>query len=59
MPPFWPDKSALWFAQAEAQFELGVMSQKTKFNRLASQLQQHAAEVMSLLHLRSTIPTTG
>jgi hypothetical protein len=54
MPPFWPDRPALWFAQVEAQFELaGVTSQKTKFNQVVSQLQQqHAAEVEDII----TIP---
>jgi hypothetical protein len=50
-PPFWPDIPALWFTQAEAQFELaGVTSQKTKFNQVVSQLpQQHAAEVEHII----------
>lgn len=51
LPPFWPDKPALWFAQAEAQLELaGVTSQKTKFNQVVAQLnQQHAAEVEDII----------
>lgn len=51
LPPFWPDRPALWFAQAEAQFELaGVTRQRTKFNYAVSQLhQQHAAEVEDII----------
>ena len=46
-PPFWTDRPALWFAQAEAQFDLaGITRQRTKFNHVVSQLhQKHAAEV--------------
>ena len=44
LPPFWPDKPALWFAQAEIQFELtGICSQKTKFKQVVSQFNQHVA----------------
>ena len=47
LPSFWPDRPALWFAQAEAQFELASITRhKTKFSYVVSQLQQqHAAEV--------------
>jgi hypothetical protein len=32
LPPFWAERPAVWFAQAEAQFFLaGVSSEKTKF----------------------------
>jgi hypothetical protein len=51
LPPFWPDKPALWFAQVEAQLKLaGVTSQRTKFNQVFAQLnQQHAAEVGDII----------
>src|SRR5215468_2238762 len=51
LPPFWPDRPALWFAQAEAQFDLaGITRQRTKFNYVVSQLhQQHAAEVEDII----------
>ena len=47
LPPFWPDRPAVWFAQAEAQFELAsITRQCTKFNYVVSQLnQQQAAEL--------------
>jgi hypothetical protein len=51
LPPFWPDRPALWFAQAEAQFELAAITrQKTKFSHVVAQLsQQHAAEVEDII----------
>ena len=51
LPPFWPDRPGLWFAQAEAQFNLvSVTSGKTKFNYVISQLQyRHAAEVEDII----------
>ena len=47
LPPFWPDRPAVWFAQAEAQFQLASFKrQRSKFNYVVSQLnQQEAAEV--------------
>jgi len=39
LPPFWPDRPGLWFAQAEAQFVLAtVTSERTNFNYVISQL---------------------
>jgi hypothetical protein len=50
LPPFCPDKPALWFAQEEAHLELtGVTSQKTSFNQVVTQLNQNAAEVEEIL----------
>ena len=51
LPPFWPDRPAVWFAKAEAQFELAAITrQRTKFNYVVSQLnQQQAAEVEDII----------
>jgi len=51
LPPFWPDRPAIWFAQAESQFELSAITrQRTKFNYVVSQLnQQQAAEVEDII----------
>ena len=47
IPPFWPDRPAIWFAHAESQFELAAITrQRTKFNYVVSQQnQQQASEV--------------
>jgi hypothetical protein len=52
LPPFWPDRPGLWFATAEAQFDLtSVTSEKTKFNYVISQPEyRHAAEVEDLIN---------
>ena len=51
LPPFWPDRPALWFAQAEAQFELAALtSERTKLNYLISHLDhRHSAEVENVV----------
>jgi len=50
MPPFWPDRQALWFAQAKEQYELpAVTRQRTKFKYMAAEHQQHAAEVENII----------
>lgn len=51
LPPFWADRPSLWFAQAEAQFELaGVTHERTKFNHVVSQLDSRfAAEVEDVI----------
>ena len=44
LSPFWPDRPTLWFAQAEAHFELaGITNQKTKFNYIVSQVDHRFA----------------
>jgi len=44
LPPIWPDRPAVWFAQAKAQFELAsIKIQRTKFNYVVSLLNQHQA----------------
>jgi len=51
LPPFWTDRTGLWFAQAEAQFALAsVTSENTKFNYVISQMEyRHAAEVEDII----------
>lgn len=44
LPPLWTDKVALWFAQAEAQFDLaGIVTDTTKFNYVLSQIDHKIA----------------
>jgi hypothetical protein len=51
LPPFWAERPAVWFAQAEAQFTLaGISSEKTKFYYVISQLEhQYASEVEDII----------
>jgi hypothetical protein len=51
LPPFWADRPAMWFAQAEEQFFLaGVNSEKIKFFHVISQLDhRHAAELEDII----------
>jgi len=51
LPPFWPDRPGLWFAQAETPFVLAtITSERTKFNNVISQLEyRHAAEVEDII----------
>jgi hypothetical protein len=51
LPPFWAERPAVWFAQAEAQFTLaGISSEQTKFCYVISQLdQRYAAEVEDII----------
>jgi len=46
VPPFWPEKRAVWFAQLEGQFALSDITQvSTKFYYVISQLEnKYAAE---------------
>ena len=51
LPPFWPDKTDLWFAQAEAQFQIkNITVEKTKYSYVVSMLDsQTAAQAMDLI----------
>jgi hypothetical protein len=51
LPPFWAERPAVWFAQAQAQFSLaGITNERTKFNYVISQLdQRYAAEVEDII----------
>jgi hypothetical protein len=51
LPPFWAERPAVWFAQAEAQFSLaGISSERTKFHYVISQLDQgYAADVEDII----------
>jgi hypothetical protein len=51
LPQFWAEWPAIWFAQAEAQFFLAVVSsEKTKFLHVVSQLDHlYAAEVEDII----------
>lgn len=45
IPPFWPEKPALWFCQLEGQFALcGVTSDSTKFYYVIAQLDNKIAQ---------------
>lgn len=58
IPPFWPEEPEVWFAQVESQFELSnVTSDSTKFNFVASQLDQEYARTMKDLLIKP--PRTG
>jgi hypothetical protein len=51
LPPFWAERPAMWFAQAEAQFSLaGISNERTKFHYVISQLdQRYAAEAEDII----------
>jgi hypothetical protein len=51
LPPFWAERPAVWFAQAEAQFSLaGISTEITKFCHVISQLDhRYAAEVEDVI----------
>lgn len=45
LPPFWNHKPTLWFAQAEAQFEIAnITSETTKFAYVVAQLDERFAQ---------------
>ncbi|PNF17276.1 hypothetical protein B7P43_G05236 [Cryptotermes secundus] len=51
LPPFWPERPAVWFAQAEAQFTLAyINSERIKFCHVISQLDhRYATEVEDII----------
>ena len=51
IPPFWPEKPALWFAQLESQFELSAITRDvTKFNYVVGNLEaRYATEVEDII----------
>ena len=51
LPPFWTQKSALWFAQAEAQFAIkGITVDKTKYCHVVAMLDNvTASHVMDII----------
>jgi hypothetical protein len=51
LPPFWPERPAVWFAQPEVQFFFaGISSEKTKFCHVISPLdQRYAAELEEII----------
>ncbi|XP_072943257.1 uncharacterized protein [Epargyreus clarus] len=45
IPPFWPEKPAIWFAQVEAQFVIrGISDDVTKFYHVLSNLDRQCAD---------------
>jgi hypothetical protein len=57
LPPFWAERPALLFAQAEAQFLAGISSEKTKFCHVISQLdQRYDAELEDIITSSQTRP---
>ncbi|XP_046398115.1 uncharacterized protein LOC124164927 [Ischnura elegans] len=51
VPPFWPERPALWFSQLEVQFSLaGITNELTKFSHVVAQLDnRHAVEVEDII----------
>jgi hypothetical protein len=50
LPPFWAERPAVWFAQAEAQFSLAGISSETTKSFIISQLDhRYAAEVEDII----------
>jgi len=58
VPPFWPEKPAVWFAQLEGQFALlSITQDTTKFYYVISHLEnKYAAEVEDVI---TNPPPTG
>ena len=44
LPPFWPESAEVWFAQAEAQFNIkGINNSTTKFYHCVASMSQEVA----------------
>ena len=57
LPPFWPAQPAIWFIQAEAQFQIrGIVSDDTKYHHVVSALDQETAS--RLIDVLTTPPAT-
>ena len=53
LPAFWPDVAEVWFAQADAQFAIRIISiSKTKFYQAVAVLPQKIASQI-LVHIRA------
>ena len=61
LPPFWPDKTDLWFVQADAQFTIkNITTEKTKYAYLVTMLDsQTATQVMDILQAPGDTPYTA
>lgn len=51
LPPFWPEKPAIWFAQVECQFAIAKISDETikSYHIIATLDRQYAAEIEDIL----------
>ena len=51
LPPFWPESAEVWFAHAEAQFNIkGISSSTTKFYHcVAAMSQEEASQLLDLI----------
>jgi hypothetical protein len=51
LPPFWAERPAMWFSQADAQFSLAdISNERTKFHYIISQLDhRYASEVEDII----------
>ena len=47
LPPFWPESAEVWFAQAEAQFNIkGIISSTTKFYHCVASMSQEGGQAV-------------
>jgi uncharacterized protein (DUF2249 family) len=61
LPPFWPDKTELWFAQAQAQFTIKkITAEETKYAHVLTMLDsQTAAQAMDIIRDPPVAPFTA